>query len=242
MAMISLENVGVRIPVFGPDSWSLKKTVLKVGAGGRVGVGQSGALEVQALQSVSLNLRPGDRLALYGPNGSGKSTLLRVLAGIYDPTTGSMRREGKAMAILDLNLGMDPTSTGYENIKLMMTLMGQDMARLDEIVADVEDFTDLGDYLRLPIKTYSSGMTMRLAFAVATAFEADILLLDEWIAVGDAQFMQKAQARLARVVENTKILVLASHNREILSQWCNRFLLLDKGRVMSYTEALPEAA
>ncbi len=242
MASLTLDHVSVRIPVFGPDSWSLKKALLTASTGGKIGFGTTGVLEVQALNNVSFELKPGDRLGLYGPNGSGKTTLLRVMAGIYAPYSGTVHSEGEITSILDLALGVDPTATGYENARLSAMLMGRTQAEIDQMMPYVEEFSELGDYLKLPVKTYSSGMTMRLAFAVATAFGADILLMDEWIAVGDAKFVKKAEARLAEMVESTKIMVLASHSRDTLKRWCNRFVCLEKGRVTAITDELPDEA
>lgn len=190
---------------------------------------QSKEPTVVALQNVSFQLRPGDRLGLIGSNGSGKTTLLRCLAGVYMPDRGVVEVDGSIASLLDLNLGIDPSATGIENIRLRGLVAGLSPAEISTKVDEIGEFSGLGPFLAMPMKTYSSGMQARLAFATATAVEADVLLMDEWIAVGDAEFRQQAHARLASLVERAHIMVLASHDHYLLRSLCNKVMRLDHG-------------
>jgi lipopolysaccharide transport system ATP-binding protein len=230
MARIRLDGVSVDLPVFGAHSRSLKNRLISAATGGRLAK-ESGVTCVRALTNVSLELFPGDRVGLWGHNGAGKTTLLRVLAGAYAPTSGSVSIDGNVTSLIDLALGMEPEATGFENIALRLMMMGRS-PRLAETLADeVQAFSGLGEFLDLPIRTYSSGMLMRLAFAISTAVKPEILLMDEWLSVGDEEFLAKAEARLEHLLESTQILVLASHSRELLERRCNRVLHLEHGVV-----------
>jgi ABC-2 type transport system ATP-binding protein/lipopolysaccharide transport system ATP-binding protein len=200
--------------------------------GGRLDTNSRDSVTVKALEGVTLSLRPGDRLALIGHNGAGKSTMLRVLAGAYEPSSGSATIEGKISSLLDLSMGMDFELTGRQNIILRAVFLGMTFAQAEALVSDVAEFSELGSYLDLPMRTYSSGMVLRLAFAVSTAVQPDIILLDEMIAVGDAGFAQKAQERLEAFLARARILVLASHSPNTLRQYCNRGILLREGQVV----------
>jgi ABC-type polysaccharide/polyol phosphate transport system ATPase subunit len=186
---------------------------------------------VNALRDVSLALQPGDRLALVGHNGAGKSTLLRVLAGIYQPTSGTIRCEGRRMSLTDIQVGQDDEATGYEMILLRGLLMGLSRRETEEKAEEIGEFSELGDYLHLPIRTYSSGMALRLFFSIATSISADILLMDEWIAAGDEAFSKKANDRLNKLVDEAHITVIASHSRATLERLCTRGVLLEAGRI-----------
>ncbi len=226
---ITCTDLTLRFPVYGVDAKSLKKALARVVAvGGQLGR-HAGVTDVTALQGVNLSLKAGDRLGLIGHNGSGKTTLLRALSGAYEPDEGSIEVRGRIAALLDLSLGIDATATGYDNIRLRGRIAGLSSreveARLDEIAA----FTGLGPFLAMPVKTYSAGMQARLAFAAATAVEADVLLMDEWIAVGDADFQKLAHKRLLKLVERAGILVLASHEAPLLRLYCNKVMRLDGG-------------
>jgi ABC-2 type transport system ATP-binding protein/lipopolysaccharide transport system ATP-binding protein len=195
--------------------------------------GKARDIVVQALHDVSFEARPGDRIALIGPNGAGKSTLLRTLAGIYPPSRGKVESLGTMTVMFQPGLGIAPEATGYENIMLSGLFHGMSP---DEIIAarpSIIAFCDLGDFLHLPVRTYSAGMRMRLTFAIATAANPDILLMDEAIGVGDKAFIDKASERRKAFMDKTSILVLASHSREIIKQSCNRILWLDKGRLVA---------
>ncbi len=230
MARIRLDDVCIDLPVFGAHSRSLKNRIISAATGGRLAK-ESGVTCVRALSHVNLELRPGDRVGLWGHNGAGKTTLLRVLAGAYAPTHGRVEIEGTVTSLIDLALGMELEATGYENIALRLMMMGRDPRFAQRITEEVETFSGLGEFLDLPIRTYSSGMLMRLAFAISTAVEPEILLMDEWLSVGDEEFVAKAEVRLERLLECTQILVVASHSRELLERRCNRVLRLEHGEV-----------
>jgi ABC-2 type transport system ATP-binding protein len=234
MTYIELENVGLDLPIFDVQGRSLKKQVLRMGRRNRIAEGTDGVVVVRALDNVDLRLEAGDRVGLIGPNGAGKSTLLRLLAGIYTPTAGIIRKEGKAVPLLDISLGMDDNSTGRQNIRLRGLLLGMTDSEIRAKQDEIAEFTDLGDYLDLPLRTYSSGMRMRLAFAVATAVDAEILLLDEVIGVGDASFQEKARVRLDDLHNRAEIVVLAMHSNEVIRKTCNKALWLEKGQVRMF--------
>ena len=168
---------------------------------------------------------------IVGPNGSGKSTLLRVLGGVYAPTTGRAEVNGSIGSLLDINLGTDGESTGIENIYLRGTLLGMTREEIDRELPKMVEYSELGNFINLPMKTYSSGMQMRVAFTVSTQSASDILLMDEWLAVGDQNFQRKAEERLSRLVEQTKILVIASHSQDLIKRVCTRAVWLDHGRM-----------
>ena len=230
MASIKVENLAIRFPVYGVDSRSLKKELART-VGGRLRQRGAGRTVVQALEGVGFHLKSGDRLGLTGGNGAGKTTLLRVLAGAYLPDEGRVEITGKVAALLDVGMGLDPTATGYDNIVMRGLLSGLTRRDINTKLDDIAEFSGLGDFLRLPLKTYSAGMQARLAFAVATSVEADILLLDEWIAVGDAEFRQAAHDRLASLVNRASIVVIASHDHSIIDSLCNKVLRLEHGRL-----------
>jgi homopolymeric O-antigen transport system ATP-binding protein len=233
MTRLTLDRVGVEFPIYQTSARSLKRTALRTLVGGVIGAdGDSGRTIVRALQDVSLDLRPGDRVALMGHNGAGKTTLLRVLAGIYPPTSGAMHGTGRCAPLFDLNVGYDEEATGWECIQLRGLMLGIDRAVMQRKAAEIAAFSELGDYLELPVRTYSSGMLMRLFFSIATSVEADILLMDEWIGVGDEAFMEKANKRLHALIDRAHILVIASHTRSLVGSLCNRGILLEGGRIM----------
>lgn len=186
----------------------------------------------RALNNVTLKFAKGDRVALLGRNGAGKSTLLRVLAKIYQPNSGSITVNGKICGLFDIGLGINPEATGYENIVNLAILRGFSRNAATKLIPDVEAFTELEGFLNAPVRTYSSGMQMKLAFAVATAVNPEILLLDEIIGVGDASFMKKAVDRMKNAIAAAHILVLTSHSEEIIRQFCNKAVVLQKGEVI----------
>lgn len=235
MAHLSLSQVSVDFPVYTAQSKGLINTLMgfKGASKGRIDSQDGGRhFAVHALRNISLSFGKGDRVGLIGRNGAGKSTLLRVLSGVYEPTSGSIASSGRISALTDLMLGMDPEASGYEFIVTRGVVMGLTSTQARALTADVEDFTELGDYLHLPVRTYSSGMLLRLAFAVATAIRTDVLLMDEMIGVGDNAFLAKAGQRLQALMNNVDLLVLASHNEDILRQFCTQGVLLSEGRVV----------
>ncbi len=231
MTSFDMDRVSVEFPIYGGHSRSLKKTLAYIGSRGRIGRDVRDRVIVQALTDISLSAQNGERIGLIGPNGAGKTTLLRVLAGIYEPTRGTVRRSGHVVPLFGTGLGMDVEATGYENIVLGGALLGLDPAEVREKTEDIAAFTELGDYLAVPVRTYSEGMLLRLAFAISTCIEPDILLLDEWIGVGDVRFLEKAERRLDDIVERSSILVIATHSEKILRRLCSKAIYLEAGQV-----------
>jgi lipopolysaccharide transport system ATP-binding protein len=182
---------------------------------------------VKALNNISLQLKDGDRLGVMGPNGAGKSTLLRTLAGVYHPTSGSIDVSGSIASLIDISLGMDSEATGYENIRMRAIMMGMKLKEIKTIEEEIAEFTELGKFLELPIRTYSTGMHMRLGFAVSTTVPADIILMDEWLSVGDSDFLIKAEKRLHDYIQKSSILVFASHSEDLISKLTNQILRLE---------------
>lgn len=234
MAFIELKNVTLDLPIYDVQGSSLKKQVMRLGKRNRIAEGNDGVIVVRALDDLNLRFDRGDRIGLIGHNGAGKSTLLRAMAGIYPPTAGEVAREGKVVPLLDISLGMDENSTGRQNIRLRGLLLGMTDTEVREKQEEIAEFCELGDYLDLPIRTYSSGMRVRLAFAVSTAVDAQILLLDEVMGVGDASFMHKAEARLADLHSRAEIVVLAMHSNAEIRKVCNKVLWMERGRVRAF--------
>ncbi|WP_213297272.1 ABC transporter ATP-binding protein [Paraburkholderia sacchari] len=234
MAFIELKGATLDLPIYDVQGRSLKKQVLRMGRRNTIAEGNDGVIVVRALDNVDLRFDAGDRIGLIGHNGAGKSTLLRMMAGIYSPTHGEVRSEGKIVPLLDISLGMDENSTGMQNIRLRGLLLGMSDAEIRAKQQSIADFCELGDYLDLPLRTYSSGMRVRLAFAVSTAVDAEILLLDEVMGVGDASFMHKAQDRLADLHSRAEIVVLAMHANAEIRKVCNKALWMDRGHVRAF--------
>ena len=231
-AAIELSHVNIDFPLYHGNARSLKKMVFSSVAG-RMGEDARHRVVVQAVRDVSFSLKSGDRLGLVGRNGAGKTTLLRALAGIYEPVAGRLRVQGSINALLDPNLGMNLDLTGRENIMLRGRYHRLTRIAIRKLEDDVADFADLGDFLDLPVRIYSSGMLIRLGFGLATAIRPQVLLMDEWILAGDTNFMEKARARLEDLVRGAEILVLSTHLPEVIREWCSRVIWLDEGRVMA---------
>ncbi|SHH64966.1 ABC transporter ATP-binding protein [Bradyrhizobium erythrophlei] len=228
---LSLERVNVSFPIYHGGSRSLKKSLLFRSSGGQLASDASHRITVEALRNVSLHFRTGDRVALIGTNGAGKTTLLRTMAGIYEPVSGVVSSIGRISPMFDISLGIDGEINGYDNIRLRGLVLGLTTSEIEERLPDIVEFTELGDYLDIPVRTYSSGMMTRLTFAVATCFAPEIVLMDEWIVAGDASFLAKAQHRIEAFVEKAGILVLASHSNDICRQWCNKAVWMERGEV-----------
>ncbi len=233
MARIHIKQLQINFPIYGATHRSLKKSLLNLGTGGKISTLLEKITVVKALDNISIEVEAGCRLGLLGHNGSGKSTLLKVLAGVYSPTGGQVCIEGQVAALLDISLGMDDEASGYENILLRGVYLGVSPKRMRSKVDIIAEESGLGEYLDLPIRTYSTGMRMRLGFAISTSIEADILLMDEWLSVGDADFKKKASRKLDQIVEKANILVLASHQTELIHQVCNRVITLEHGQIVS---------
>lgn len=235
MTEIILNNVSLNYPIYGNSSRSLKRDLVRVVTRKKPDTNAGESLScVNALKNVSFSLAKGDHLGLIGGNGAGKSTLLKVLGGIYEATMGELRVQGSVSTLLGSSVGMQLELTGYENIKISSVIKGYSKSEIKKITQDVEIFSELGKFLSLPVKTYSAGMQARLAFGISTAINPDILLIDEVIGAGDAHFMNKAKARLDSLLAQANILVLASHSTDIIKQFCNKLLWLNKGEVMAF--------
>lgn len=228
---IAVENVSVSFPLYHGGSRSLKKSLLFRGSGGQLASDASQRITIEALRGVTLSFKTGDRVALIGNNGAGKTTLLRVMAGIYEPVGGVVRVRGRVSPMFDISLGIDSDISGYDNIRMRGMILGLSSAEIEARMPDIAEFSELGDYLDIPVRTYSAGMMARLTFAVATCFAPEILLMDEWMVAGDAGFLEKAQHRIEAFVQKAGILVLASHSSEICERWCNKAVWLERGEV-----------
>ncbi|AEG80703.1 ABC transporter ATP-binding protein [Corynebacterium ulcerans] len=230
MVSIDTYNACVDFPIFDAKSRSMKKAFLGA-AGGAIGRNKDNTVVVEALRDVNLHLKEGDRIGLVGHNGAGKSTLLRLLSGIYEPTRGSAHVRGRVAPVFDLGVGMDPEISGFENIVIRGLFLGQTRKQMKQKMDEIAEFTELGDYLAMPLRTYSTGMRIRLALGVVTSIEPEILLLDEGIGAVDAAFMAKARERLSDLVQRSGILVFASHSNDFLVQLCDSALWIDHGTV-----------
>jgi ABC-2 type transport system ATP-binding protein/lipopolysaccharide transport system ATP-binding protein len=232
MARINLRHASVQFPIYNARSRSLKSTIARHAVGATIGSRpESDVVVVNALKNVTLTLRPGDRLGLVGQNGAGKTTLLRVFSGAYVPTSGFAEVSGDVSALTDFAMGMDPEASGHENIIMRAILLGMTYQQARALAPEVEQFTELGEYLDLPVRTYSTGMMLRLAFAVATSIEPEILIMDELISVGDASFIEKATQRIKTLIDKAKIFVLASHDEATLKRFCSRAIWLNRGEL-----------
>ncbi|MGJ0118898.1 galactan export ABC transporter ATP-binding subunit Wzt/RfbE [Williamsia sp. MIQD14] len=232
MSTVRLDTWGacVDFPIFDAKTRSFKKSVLGR-AGGVIGSNESNVVVVEALKNVDLHLSHGDRIGLVGHNGAGKSTLLRLLSGIYEPTRGACKIQGRVAPVFDLGVGMDPEISGYENIIIRGMFLGMSRREMLKKTDEIAEFTELGDYLKMPLRTYSTGMRVRVSLGVVTSIDPEILILDEGIGAVDADFMRKARVRLQDLVKRSGILVFASHSNEFLAQLCDRALWIDHGQV-----------
>jgi lipopolysaccharide transport system ATP-binding protein len=229
MALIDFKNASIEIPIFNATGRSLTSKILEVATGGKLDSDPNGRVLVRALSDVSFTFRDGDRVGLVGANGAGKSTLLRALSGVYSPTKGTAEIRGEIGSLIDISLGINPEATGQENVFIRGQLLGLSKQQVADRYEEIVEFAELGDFMQMPVRTYSSGMQLRLAFSVSTIVRPEILLMDEWLSVGDEGFKSKAESRLRSMVEGTKILVVAAHDRKLLQTVCNRILWLEHG-------------
>ena len=233
MSYVIANNISVEFPIFGAQQRSLKNHVFSALTGGALAKDKKDKVTVHAINNMSFEFKDGDRVGLLGANGSGKSTLLRVLAGAYEPTSGELMVQGRIASMLSITLGLDLEATGYDNIYLLGLMMGYRKREMQSRMSEICDFVELGDYMSVPVRTYSTGMLMRLAFAVATSVDADIVLMDEWLSVGDKDFAVKAQTRLDTLLSKSKMLFLASHSEELIRKNCNWILRLEHGAIVA---------
>ncbi len=242
MAMINLEDVYLDYPVFAKNGRSIKN-LMERKIGGIVEVDKGFRVTIHSLNNVSLTINEGDRVAIFGGNGAGKSTLLKVLSGIYEPPSGTVTIQGRVSSLLDYNMGMDKDATGYENILLRSIFLGATFKQAKEMVPDIEEFSELGEYLNFPIRTYSTGMVVRLSFAVSTVVPPEILIMDEQVAAVDSGFAARAAARLHGFVDKAKILIFATHDMAMAQDLCSKGIVMHKGSVHfqgSVAEAVAE--
>lgn len=231
MSSITLKNITVEIPIFNSQGRSLKKKILGMATGGKIGLNEKGKTIVKSLEGISLDIFANERVGLIGHNGAGKSTLLRVIGGVYKPTCGFASIEGNVGSLIDVSLGIDGEATGIENIFLRAALLGIPTAVVEKELDNIISFSELGEFIRMPVRTYSTGMHMRLAFAVSTMITPDILLMDEWLSVGDKGFQKKAEDRLNNLIERSSILVIATHSRSLIERCCTRVVWLEHGHI-----------
>ncbi|MFC1665295.1 ABC transporter ATP-binding protein [Pseudomonadota bacterium] len=234
MSNITLKNVSLQYTVYHAAERSIKSKIFNLQVGGSISRDGKGNAQLVALKNVSLEVNEGDRVALIGHNGAGKSTLLRVLSEVYVPQQGVVEVEGKVSTLFNVNLGIDISATGYENIILRSLLLGLTKKQAKNHVEEIAEFSGLGEFLDMPVRTYSSGMQLRLAFSISVMIEPDILLMDEWVGMGDKGFIQRAQEKMNELIDRSRILVLASHDLELVKRVCNKGVLMSHGEIVEY--------
>jgi ABC-type polysaccharide/polyol phosphate transport system ATPase subunit len=234
MAIIELDNVSLDFPVFTAKSTSLRHRLISLGTGGLIGSDAGGHRVVTALSGISLKLEDGARVGLIGHNGSGKSTLMRLISGIYHPTAGTAHVAGRISTIFELGVGADTDLPGLENILRIGVMMGLTHAKARALIPQVAEFTELGDFLDLPVRTYSAGMAMRLYFAMALFADPEIMLIDEVFGAGDAAFQSRAQTRLEKQIFDAQIFMFASHSTDLIRRFCNRCIVMSHGKMVCF--------
>ncbi|GJL92994.1 ABC transporter ATP-binding protein [Hyphococcus sp.] len=232
MARIILRKAAVEYPVPHLQNRSFIGAVKNATVGGLIKREKN--IRIRALDGVTITLKDGDRLGLLGRNGAGKTTMLKVMASILPPTEGRVRVEGRISPLISMMLGLDSDVSGYENIRIRGRLMGYSEEEIEQVIPEIADFTELEQYLDLPLKTYSSGMRMRLTFATSTAFRPEVLLLDEWLGTGDREFRNKATKRLRSIIDQSGIFVFASHSRDLHERVSNKGAVLENGRLIFF--------
>ncbi len=231
---IEANGLGLDYPLYSVRAQSLKSAVLNATVGGLLMKTQQDITVIRALSNVSFGLKEGDRLALVGHNGSGKTSLLKVLAGVYSPTIGNLQVSGRITSMISMSIGLDPEASGLRNINTLLLMQSLSKKEIAQRVPRIVEFSELGPYIHMPFKTYSAGMMARLTFAIGTEIEADVLLMDEWLSAGDANFRDKASARIKAFVGSAKMLVLGTHDFDLVETVCNKVMVLDSGRPVFY--------
>lgn len=230
MAKITLKNLCLNYPIYGTNARSFKSSIINIATGGKLKKNH-GSITVEALKDISFELKSGDRLGLIGHNGAGKTTLLKTLAQIYTPSKGSLHIQGKTGSLFDISVGFDPEATGYENIILRGLLLGLSRKEIQTLIPDIENFAEIGEFMKMPIKTYSSGMVLRLAFGLITSTPSEILIIDEVVNVGDASFKAKAKNRIINLIHKSEIMILSTHDIKAISEFCTKVLWLEHGKI-----------
>lgn len=230
MATIELRNVTVEFPIYNLSARMAKKSFIRLATGGSV-YNDNKVIVIRSLNNINLSLKDGDRVAIVGHNGAGKSTMLRLLAKIYEPTQGQIKVEGHVSSMLDLIQGMEPESSGYENIYMRALLLGLPRKEITKQIEGISELTGLGDYLDMPVRTYSTGMLTRLAFAITTSVNPEILLIDEVFSAGDEDFIEKARLRMISLFNQSNIVVMATHSYDVTREFCNKALILENGGI-----------
>jgi ABC-type polysaccharide/polyol phosphate transport system ATPase subunit len=232
MAHINFENVTIRYPIYNTKSMSLRNRLVQIGTGGLISKDASDVVSITAIENANFRIKEGERIGLIGHNGAGKTTLLRTMAGIFQPESGVVDIRGRISTIIELGAGMDVELSGYENIFRIGMLLGSSKKEIDSLIPSIEEFCELGDFLSVPVRTYSSGMMMRLMFAVGTATRPEILLVDEMFGTGDIAFQEKAQKRMIELIDSAKIFVFSSHSQELINKFCQRVFTISHGRLI----------
>lgn len=236
-SFIKLENINLEFPVYEDSNRSFRNTIASTGKNLRFSSTKknaSGKKIIQGLKNINLDINYGDRVAVLGPNGAGKSTLLKLIAGIYNTTDGNTSIQGTITSMLDMGFGFEEDATGYENIIIMNTVMGNSPKKAEEKIKNISDFSELGDFIHMPLRTYSSGMRARLAFATAIEGSPDILLIDEFLGTGDHNFMVKSKAKIIEIMRNASILLFASHAIHLVEDLCNKGIFMKNGEIIFY--------
>jgi lipopolysaccharide transport system ATP-binding protein len=230
---ITLNDVSVSFPIFNVKTYSLKNRIIKSVMGNITSNNHDKIVHIDALKNINIQIKSGERVGVIGGNGSGKSTFLRLCSRIYKPSTGTIDIKGNISSLININIGIDPESTGRENIKLRLVMLGYNNDQINELINPIIEFTELNQFIDLPFYTYSTGMQMRLAFATSTFIKPEILIMDEWLATGDKDFQEKAEKKLNSIIEDSKILILASHSKDLILKTCTRVIWLENGQIKS---------
>ncbi len=234
MAEITLESVCLDFPVYQGGAKSFRNIALKASTGGIIKHSESNVVTVSALQDINFSLKPADCVAIIGPNGAGKSTLLRVMAGLYRPTSGRVVLQGKIATLFDLSIGLEMDATGMDNIKFAGYSRGLSKEQIGVVREEIAEFSELGEFLDLPLRTYSTGMLTRLIFGIATAATGDVILIDEIFGAGDSAFIKKAEARMEKFMGGSKIIAFATHSNSLARKFCNKAAYLSGGKLIEF--------
>ena len=240
---IIINDASVSFPIFNVKTYSLKNRIIKSVMGNITSNNHDKIVHIDALKNINLQIKSGERIGVIGGNGSGKSTFLRLCSRIYEPSTGTININGNISSLINVNIGIDPESTGRENIKLRLVMLGYNNDQINELINSIIEFTELNQFIDLPFYTYSTGMQMRLAFATSVFIKPEILIMDEWLATGDKDFQEKAEKKLNSIIENSKILILASHSKDLILKTCSRVIWLENGHIKSdgFTKEITQA-